>query len=57
MRLEKILSKKFVRGKPYYKVRWQGSGDAQPTWETPPSLERYRSMINNYEIKNWGVPL
>ena len=57
MKPEKILGKKFVRGKPYYKIKWHGSGKDQATWETPPALEKYKPMINNYEMRNWGVPL
>lgn len=29
---EKILGKKFVRGKPYYKIKWEGSAKDQSSW-------------------------
>ena len=57
MRPEKILAKKFVRGKPYYKIKWDRAGKDQATWETPPTLEKYKKMINQYEFKNWGMIL
>lgn len=57
MKLEKILGKKFVRGKPYYKIKWDGVGKDQSTWESPPSIAKYRSVIDRYEVKNWGAPL
>ena len=57
MKVEKILGKKFVRGKPYYKIKWEGASKDQSTWETPPALVKYRSMINSYEMKNWGLSL
>lgn len=54
---DKILGKKFVRGKPYYKIKWEGLTKDQSTWESPPSLARFKSMINKYQMKNWGCPL
>lgn len=29
---EKILGKKFVRGKPYYKIKWEGLTKDQSSW-------------------------
>lgn len=57
MKPEKILGKKFVRGKPYYKIKWEGSAKDQSSWVSPPSLMKYRSMIDKYEVKNWGLVL
>lgn len=54
---EKILAKKFVRGKPYYKIKWEGVSKDQSTWETPPALIKHKSMIDKYEMKNWGLHL
>lgn len=54
---EKILGKKFVRGKPYYKIKWEGSAKDQSSWESPASLKQFKLMINKYEVKNWGAPL
>ena len=57
MKPEKILAKKYVRSKPYYKVKWDGLGKEEASWETPPTLRQYKKMINEYEMKNWGSPL
>lgn len=54
---EKITGKKFVRGKPYYKVKWEGLSKDQVTWESPAHLSQFKSMVNKYEIKNWGFAL
>jgi hypothetical protein len=52
---EKILAKKFVRGKPYYRVKWEGRPKDQASWEPPPLLYNFKAMIDKYEMKNWGV--
>ena len=54
---EKIIGKKYVRGKPYYKVKWEGQSKDKATWESPPRLKEYKTMVQQYEVKNWGVPL
>lgn len=57
MKPEKILGKKFVRGKPYYKIKWDKAPKEQATWEAPPDLLKYKNLINKYEIKHWGSHL
>ena len=57
MKPEKILAKKFTRGKPYYKVKWHSLSHLHATWEAPPSLANYTQIIDQYEIKHWGLPL
>ena len=46
MKVEKIIAKKYVRGKPYYKVKWLGKHKDESTWESPPSLLEVKHMIN-----------
>lgn len=57
MKVERILSKKMVRGKPYYKVKWEGKHKDEASWESPPSLLDVKHLVNNYERKSWGAPL
>ena len=56
-RAEKILGKKFVRGKPYYKIKWMGKHKDEATWESPASLLDVKHMINAYEIRLYRKPL
>ena len=57
MKVEKILGKKFVRGKPYYRVKWVGMHKDEATWNSPPEIIEARDLINKFEQKNWGSPV
>ena len=47
--VEKIVDHGYRRGKKMYRVRWKGWGPDDDTWETPATLHKVKSLINQYE--------
>ena len=43
----KIVGKKIVRDKVYYKIRWKGYKENDDTWEPPQHLNK--KLIDDYE--------
>jgi hypothetical protein len=50
--VEEILDKKIVKGKAYYKVKWQGYGLDQCTWEVKSHLRYVRELVEAYELRS-----
>lgn len=47
--VERIVDKKQIRGKTYYKVKWEGYPYSQCTWEPIDHLENVINLINHFE--------
>lgn len=50
--VEEILDKKIVKGKAYYKVKWQGYGLDQCTWQVKSHLRYVRELVEAYELRS-----
>lgn len=46
--VEAIVGKKYVRGKPYYRVKWVGWTEDHATWEPVENLEYVMDMVESY---------
>ena len=51
--VETILSKKYVRGRVQYLVKWLGYGEEEATWEGLKNLRHVKYLIDAYE-GNYG---
>ena len=47
--VEKILSKKRVKGKILYQVRWENYSEEHDTWEPAENLSNCKNMIEEFE--------
>jgi hypothetical protein len=47
--VDKILSKKLVKNKPYYLVKWKDYSPKFNTWEPLANLENVRDLIKTFE--------
>ena len=50
--MEKIIGKKTIKGKPYYKIRWQGYDSSEDTWEPPSSLKNVQHLVDEYNTSH-----
>jgi hypothetical protein len=49
--VESIIDKKIVRGKTFYKVKWEGFDDTHNTWEPVEHLLNSSVYVEEYESK------
>jgi hypothetical protein len=49
--VESIIDKKIVRGKTFYKVKWEGFDDTHNTWEPLEHLLNSSVYVEEYESK------
>jgi hypothetical protein len=47
--VEKILDKKYVDGKTYYLVKWEGYPEDESTWEPYKNLAHLKDMLKEFE--------
>lgn len=47
--VEKLISKKVVNDKTFYRVKWKGYPINQSTWEVASNLDNIPNLINEYE--------
>lgn len=51
IKIEKIVGCKYIKKKKYFKIRWQGYGSEEDTWEPESNLienVNLLEMVNNY---------
>lgn len=46
--VEKVIDKRFVKGRPEYKVKWKGYSEGESTWETAGNLSSIYELILVY---------
>ena len=48
MLIDKIVNSKKIKGKTYYRIRWQGLDASEDTWEPPSALRHVQRFVDEY---------